>query len=158
MLCKRAWFLWGPGFSPTQDLKDYMRQAGEVTYADAHRLRPNEGVVEFASYSDMKNAIRKLDNTDLNGRRIRLVEEKRSKGNSRHRSPRSRSRSRRRSRSPRSRSTSRSRSRSRSKSKSPSRSPRSPVRRSGRADSRSVSKSPRRKATSRSPSPDDRNS
>ncbi|XP_035233275.1 serine-arginine protein 55-like [Stegodyphus dumicola] len=26
-----------------QDLKDYMRQAGEVTYADAHKLRRNEG-------------------------------------------------------------------------------------------------------------------
>ncbi|KAH6923901.1 hypothetical protein HPB50_009205 [Hyalomma asiaticum] len=60
-----------------QDLKDYMRQAGEVTYADAHRLRRNEGVVEFATYSDMKNALDKLDNTDLSGRRIRLIEEKR---------------------------------------------------------------------------------
>lgn len=26
-----------------QDLKDYMRQAGEVTYADAHKQRRNEG-------------------------------------------------------------------------------------------------------------------
>jgi len=26
-----------------QDLKDYMRQAGEVTYADAHKQRKNEG-------------------------------------------------------------------------------------------------------------------
>ncbi len=32
-----------------QDLKDYMRQAGEVTYADAHKPRRNEGCVEFAS-------------------------------------------------------------------------------------------------------------
>uniref|UniRef100_A0A2R5LB40 Putative alternative splicing factor n=1 Tax=Ornithodoros turicata TaxID=34597 RepID=A0A2R5LB40_9ACAR len=149
-----------------QDLKDYMRQAGEVTYADAHRLRPNEGVVEFASYRDLKNALHKLDNTELNGRRIRLIEDKRSKSG-RHRS-RSRSRSRRRSpqsRSPRSRSESRSRSRSRSKSRSPSRSPRpresrSPVRRSSRHDSptrsqsRSPSKSPRN-ATSKSPSPND---
>ena len=28
-----------------QDLKDFMRQAGEVVYADAHRIRPNEGFV-----------------------------------------------------------------------------------------------------------------
>lgn len=28
-----------------QDLKDFMRQAGEVTYADAHRERKNEGCV-----------------------------------------------------------------------------------------------------------------
>ena len=26
-----------------QDLKDYMRQAGEVTYAEAHKDRMNEG-------------------------------------------------------------------------------------------------------------------
>lgn len=26
-----------------QDLKDFMRQAGEVTYADAHKNRRNEG-------------------------------------------------------------------------------------------------------------------
>uniref|UniRef100_A0A8C5N0F2 RRM domain-containing protein n=1 Tax=Leptobrachium leishanense TaxID=445787 RepID=A0A8C5N0F2_9ANUR len=38
-----------------QDLKDFMRQAGEVTFADAHRPKLNEGVVEFASYSDLKN-------------------------------------------------------------------------------------------------------
>ena len=36
-------------FSHSQDLKDYMRQAGEVTYADAHKPRRNEGCVEFAS-------------------------------------------------------------------------------------------------------------
>ncbi|CAH1377530.1 hypothetical protein MTP99_018937 [Tenebrio molitor] len=108
-----------------QDLKDYMRQAGEVTYADAHKQRRNEGVVEFASYSDMKNAIDKLDDTELNGRRIRLIEDRR-RGSRRSRSSssrsRSRSRSRRRSRSRSSRSrshrSSRSKSRDRSKSKS----------------------------------------
>lgn len=26
-----------------KDLKDFMRQAGEVTYADAHKQRRNEG-------------------------------------------------------------------------------------------------------------------
>lgn len=30
-------------FDFVQDLKDYMRQAGEVTYADAHKQRRNEG-------------------------------------------------------------------------------------------------------------------
>merc|ERR1712048_721463 len=58
-----------------QDLKDYMRQAGEVTYADAHKPRRNEGCVEFASERDMKTALDKLDGAELNGRRIRLVEE-----------------------------------------------------------------------------------
>ncbi|XP_060516161.1 serine-arginine protein 55-like [Cylas formicarius] len=98
-----------------QDLKDYMRKAGEVTYADAHKQTPNEGVVEFASYNDMKNAIEKLDDTEVNGRRIRVIEAskaaKRSRSHSRNRS-RSRSQSGRRSNSPK-KSTSRSRSRSR---------------------------------------------
>uniref|UniRef100_A0A8B9TAW7 RRM domain-containing protein n=1 Tax=Anas platyrhynchos TaxID=8839 RepID=A0A8B9TAW7_ANAPL len=49
-----------------QDLKDYMRQAGEVTYADAHKGRKNEGVIEFKSYSDMKRALEKLDGTEVN--------------------------------------------------------------------------------------------
>ncbi|KAJ8955499.1 hypothetical protein NQ318_003602 [Aromia moschata] len=100
-----------------QDLKDYMRQAGEVTYADAHKQRRNEGIVEFASYKDMKNVIEKLDGTELNGRKIKLIEDRQSK---RSRS-RSRSSSRSRSRS-RSASPSRSRSRSRSKASSKSRS------------------------------------
>lgn len=61
-------------------------------------------VVEFASASDMKTAIEKLDDTELNGRRIRLVEDKRRNGggSSRRRSRSSSSRSR--SRSPRRRS------------------------------------------------------
>ncbi|KAK2162937.1 hypothetical protein LSH36_89g04026 [Paralvinella palmiformis] len=59
-----------------KDLKDYMRQAGEVTYADAHKQRKNEGIVEFATYSDMKSALDKLDDTEINGRRIRLIEDR----------------------------------------------------------------------------------
>jgi len=58
-------------------------------------------VVEFASYSDLKTALDKLDDTELNGRRIRLLEDRSSSrgrgGGRRSRSPsssRSRSRSR----------------------------------------------------------------
>lgn len=92
----------------------------------------NYRVVEFASLSDMKTAIEKLDDTELNGRRIRLVEDRRrnggngssrgGRGRSRSSSSRSRSRSRRRSRS-RSRRSSRSRSKTRSKSRNGSKSP-----------------------------------
>lgn len=57
-------------------LQDFMRQAGEVTYADAHKERTNEGVIEFRSHSDMKRALDKLDGTDINGRKIRLVEDR----------------------------------------------------------------------------------
>uniref|UniRef100_A0A1A9WPG4 RRM domain-containing protein n=1 Tax=Glossina brevipalpis TaxID=37001 RepID=A0A1A9WPG4_9MUSC len=157
-----------------QDLKDYMRQAGEVTYADAHKQRRNEGsrsVVEFASLSDMKTAIEKLDDTDLNGRRIRLVEDRRSgrgrggRGQSGSSSSRSRSRSRRRSRS-RSRRSSRSRSKSHSRSKSrgarsKSKSPVKSRSRSRSNKSREVSKSKSKsrshsRSRSRSPKRDSR--
>jgi len=123
-----------------QDLKDYMRQAGEVTYADAHKDTRGEGIVEFACGADLRRAMDKLDDTDLNGRRIRLVDQslsrrRHSRSRSRSRSRHSRSRSR--SRGSRSRSRSRSRGRDRSRSKSRSR---SKDRRSGSKDRRSGSK------------------
>uniref|UniRef100_A0A672Q5H1 Serine/arginine-rich splicing factor 4-like n=1 Tax=Sinocyclocheilus grahami TaxID=75366 RepID=A0A672Q5H1_SINGR len=83
-----------------QDLKDYMRQAGEVTYADTNKGRKNEGVIEFRQYSDMKRALEKLDGTEVNGRKIRLIEDRpgarrrRSYSRSASRSSGSRSRSR----------------------------------------------------------------
>ena len=73
-----------------------MRQAGEVSYADAHKNRRGEGVVEFANYDDMKNALEKLDDTELNGKKIKL-----SEATARRRRTRSGSRSKSRSRSPR---------------------------------------------------------
>uniref|UniRef100_A0A673JAF2 Serine/arginine-rich splicing factor 6-like n=1 Tax=Sinocyclocheilus rhinocerous TaxID=307959 RepID=A0A673JAF2_9TELE len=129
-----------------QDLKDFMRQAGEVTYADAHKERANEGVIEFRSYSDLRRAMEKLDGTDINGRKIRLVEEKQRRRRS-YSGSRSRSRSRRRSRS-RSRRSSRSRSNSRSRSsKSRSRNRKS---RSRSRTHKSRSRSTSRKSRSRS--------
>jgi len=115
-----------------QDIKDYFRQAGEVTFAKCHRERMGEGVVEFASAKDMDNALRKLDGTELFGKRIKL----RCDGNPNYR-PASRSRSRTRSRSPRRRS-------------------RSPIGRGGGGSpagrGRSPSRSPpRRRSFSRSP-------
>ncbi|KAM3961231.1 serine and arginine rich splicing factor B52 isoform 5-T6 [Aphomia sociella] len=124
-----------------QDLKDYMRQAGEVTYADAHKQHRNEGVVEFATHSDMRAAIEKLDGTELNGRRIRLVEDRRS---SRRRTRSSSSRSRSRSRDRRRSRSSRSRSKSRPKSKSPVAKSRSRSRSKERSRSRSKEASPKR--------------
>jgi len=35
-----------------------------------------DSIVEFATYGDMKNVITKLDDTEINGRRIRIVEQK----------------------------------------------------------------------------------
>merc|ERR1711990_796011 len=104
------------------DLKDMMRQAGEVTYTDAHqRMGKNRGEVCFYDRDGLHAAKKKFDGEEVNGRKIkvRITEDgsrsrSRSRSNSRSRSrTRSRSRSRRRTRS-RSRSASRSRSRSRS--------------------------------------------
>ncbi|MGH0138609.1 UNVERIFIED_CONTAM: hypothetical protein FKN15_071671 [Acipenser sinensis] len=61
-------------FPDMMDLKDFMRQAGEVTFADAHRPKLNEGVVEFASSSDVRNALDKLSGKEINGRKIKLTE------------------------------------------------------------------------------------
>jgi len=44
-----------------QDLKDHMREAGDVCYTDV--FRNGTGVVEFLRYDDMKYAVRKLDDT-----------------------------------------------------------------------------------------------
>ncbi|XP_016297779.1 serine/arginine-rich splicing factor 5-like isoform X1 [Sinocyclocheilus anshuiensis] len=123
-----------------QDLKDLMRKVGEVTFVDAHRTKKNEGVVEFASHSDMKNAIDKLDGTDLNGRKLKLYEDRKREYVPDNLSSHT------------SRSRSRSRSRSSSRSRSPSRS-RTPERGSKRSRSRSASRTPEKKSTSnRSPS------
>ncbi|XP_034065323.1 serine/arginine-rich splicing factor 6-like isoform X1 [Gymnodraco acuticeps] len=134
-----------------QDLKDFMRQAGEVTYADAHKERTNEGVIEFRSHSDMKRAIDKLDGTDINGRKIHLVADRQHKRRSDPGS-RSRSRSRRRSHSKSSRSRSRSGSRSnKRRGQSRSRSGRKSRSKSGESKSRSRNRRSRsRKSKSRS--------
>jgi arginine/serine-rich splicing factor 1/9 len=44
-----------------QDLKDHMREAGDVCYADV--FKDGTGVVEFLRKDDMKYAVRKLDDT-----------------------------------------------------------------------------------------------
>ncbi|NWH73280.1 SRSF5 factor, partial [Piaya cayana] len=143
-----------------QDLKDFMRQAGEVTFADAHRPKLNEGVVEFASYGDLKNAIEKLSGKEINGRKIKLIE-----GGKRHSRSRSRSRSHSRSssdscsRSRSRKSYSRSRSRSRSKSRSVSRSPvpEKNQKRDSSSRSKSASSEDRQRSRSRSRSVDSGN-
>jgi len=113
-----------------QDLKDYFRSAGEITYTNVHHQRQGDGIVEFANRRGLDYALDHKDELELDGRRLRIHEERtsrsRSRSNSRGRDrSRSRSRSRRdksRSRSEERRSRSRSDSRSKSRSKSRSRS------------------------------------
>jgi len=71
-----------------RDLKDYFRRIGEVTFADAHRHKEGEGIVDFKSRSEMEEAVRKMDDTDLDGRRVRVIAATSSR--SRSRSPRAR--------------------------------------------------------------------
>lgn len=112
-----------------QDLKDFMRKAGEVTYGEAHgQLGKNRGVVCYEREEEMQRAVDELDGREINGRAVKLTDkvredwdtgEKRETFRSRSRSPPPRrSRSRSRSASPRKR---RSRSDSRSKSRGGSR-------------------------------------
>lgn len=55
-----------------QDLKDHMREAGDVCYADV--FRDGTGVVEFVRKEDMTYAVRKLDNTKFRSHEVcRLV-------------------------------------------------------------------------------------
>ncbi|MFH4978544.1 hypothetical protein AB6A40_005253 [Gnathostoma spinigerum] len=135
-----------------QDLKDIMRSAGEVTFADAHKQRANEGIVCFQTREDLERALDKLQGKEVNGRKLKLIDDSEKRGSSR-----SRSRSRRRShsgsgsaRSSRSRS---SRSRSKSKSKSKSRSPTPEKNRSkSKSRSRTRSATPHSRSPSHEPS------
>lgn len=52
-----------------QDLKDHMREAGDVCYADVYR--DGTGVVEFVRKEDMTYAVRKLDNTKFRSHEVR---------------------------------------------------------------------------------------
>lgn len=54
-----------------QDLKDHMREAGDVCYADV--FRDGTGVVEFVRKEDMTYAVRKLDNTKFRSHEVGLA-------------------------------------------------------------------------------------
>lgn len=72
---ERAWLLCVAGLPQSgswQDLKDHMREAGDVCYADV--FRDGTGVVEFVRKEDMTYAVRKLDNTKFRSHEVcRLV-------------------------------------------------------------------------------------
>ncbi|KAG7384694.1 hypothetical protein PHYPSEUDO_002387 [Phytophthora pseudosyringae] len=118
-----------------QDLKDFLRKGGDVVHSDVDRR--GNGSASFATPDEMRRAIRKLDDTDLDGERVRIREEgagRRSRSPSRSLSPPRCSRSR---SPPRRASRRRSPSRSRSRSRSPRRSSRNSHRDRSRSRSRS---------------------
>lgn len=54
-----------------QDLKDHMREAGDVCFADA--FKDGSGVVEFLRYEDMKYAIKKLDDSRFRSHEVSVL-------------------------------------------------------------------------------------
>ena len=64
-----------PARAKWSELKEFMSVAGEVTFADTHRRKPGEGVVEFANKEDMRNALETLDKHEFLGKKIKLIEE-----------------------------------------------------------------------------------
>jgi len=104
-----------------QDLKDFARTAGSVAFTDVFNDRGKKvGVIEYETRDGMDEAMRKLDDSKLDGVHVRLVKEGGGGGGGRGRS---------RSRSPRRRSSrSRSRGRDRSRSRGRERKERSPER------------------------------
>ena len=63
-----------------QDLKDFAREAGSVSFADVDRDSPNTGIIEYVSQSDAENAVRTLDGRDLRGAPVRVAADERSGG------------------------------------------------------------------------------
>ncbi|KHN85184.1 Serine/arginine-rich splicing factor 9 [Toxocara canis] len=57
-----------PASGSWQDLKDHMRDAGDICYADVYK--DGTGVVEYTKYDDMKYAIRKLDDTKFKSHEV----------------------------------------------------------------------------------------
>ena len=53
-----------------QDLKDHMREAGDICYADV--FHDGTGVVEFVRCEDMKYAVKKLDDTKFKSHEVLL--------------------------------------------------------------------------------------
>ncbi|KAL9240583.1 hypothetical protein vseg_014784 [Gypsophila vaccaria] len=129
-----------PSSASWQDLKDHMRKAGDVCFAEVSQDSEGTfGLVDYTNHEDMKYAIRKLDDTEFRNLkskayiRVKKYDSSPSRSRSRSRSPRrnrsksleksiSRSPSRSRSASPAKSARPKSRSRSRSPSKSRSRS------------------------------------
>ncbi|XP_015570460.1 serine/arginine-rich splicing factor SR30 [Ricinus communis] len=117
-----------PSSASWQDLKDHMRQAGDVCFSRVFPGRGGKtGIVDYKNYDDMKHAIKKLDDSEFRNAfsrsyvRVRKDDSRRSYSQSPSHGTRDRSKSRSRSRSG-SQSRSRSRSRNcseRSRSKSP---------------------------------------
>ncbi|KAJ7632997.1 hypothetical protein FB45DRAFT_914119 [Roridomyces roridus] len=72
-----------------QDLKDFGREAGSVSFADVDRDYRDQGVLEYLSREDAERAVKDLDGKDLRGRPVRVAfDESRGGADNYHRSDR----------------------------------------------------------------------
>ncbi|KAI0005882.1 hypothetical protein BJV74DRAFT_875010 [Russula compacta] len=55
-----------------QDLKDFGREAGNVSFADIDRDVPGQGVLEYLNREDAERAVKELDGKDLRGQAVRV--------------------------------------------------------------------------------------
>jgi len=56
-----------------QDLKDFGREAGSVSFADIDRDVPGQGILEYINRDDADSAIKTLDGKDLRGQSVRVA-------------------------------------------------------------------------------------
>ncbi|EIM89771.1 uncharacterized protein STEHIDRAFT_128672 [Stereum hirsutum FP-91666 SS1] len=56
-----------------QDLKDFGREAGSVSFADIERDVPGQGVLEYLAREDAERAVKDLDGKDLRGQPVRVA-------------------------------------------------------------------------------------
>jgi len=80
-----------PSGASWQDLKDHFREVAEVCYAEVKKDGSNTGLVEFSRIEDMRDALKKLNDSELRSHEgstayIRLKEHTRSGSRSRSRS------------------------------------------------------------------------
>ena len=58
----------------SQELRDYMKQAGEILHCQAHENVKGVGIVQFARWQDLKWALEHFHDTKLSGRNLKLSE------------------------------------------------------------------------------------
>ncbi|KIM62008.1 hypothetical protein SCLCIDRAFT_1215345 [Scleroderma citrinum Foug A] len=68
-----------------QDLKDFGREAGSVSFADIDRDLPGQGVLEYLHRDDADRAVKDLDGKDLRGRPVRVAYDESRGGVDNHR-------------------------------------------------------------------------
>ncbi|KAA1469383.1 hypothetical protein DENSPDRAFT_601245 [Dentipellis sp. KUC8613] len=56
-----------------QDLKDFGREAGSVSFADIDRDNIGQGILEYLARDDAERAVKELDGKDLRGQAVRVA-------------------------------------------------------------------------------------